>query len=406
MLEFSVGGLFFAVLLILVPVVLRFSGIYRREVFLTVNIAVFALTFKDIASAATAAAWVLIPYFAAPLISNNGRKSLIARRIFYVLMLAVFLYLMHYDWIFIFRYLPYSPVLKFLGLSYLLFREVDYTMQYAYLKESKVRLSLADYLNYLLSFYTIMAGPIMRYEDFVNDFYREDIPELDTDRMLSVFQRIIFGYIQVYVISALMSSWSAYWFDRIPKAGNIFKSAVIYLIFSIFNALFIYFNFVGYCDIVVGGARLSGMTLKENFDRPYLARSMVEFWNRHHISLSEWIRDYIYSPIIKALLSGSFRKRLFEAQCAALFATFLIAGIWHGTNLNYLVYGLLEGLGVVLSSVYSNRLKKKYGKKGFKEYEKKTGVKIFEHVWTCAYVCLSFSFVGYDVIGLMMGMGK
>ena len=135
-------------------------------------------------------------------------------------------------------------MLKFLGLSYLLFREVDYTMQYAYLKESKVRLSLADYLNYLLSFYTIMAGPIMRYEDFVNDFYREDIPELDTDRMLSVFQRIIFGYIQVYVISALMSSWSAYWFDRIPKAGNIFKSAVIYLIFSIFNALFIYFNLI------------------------------------------------------------------------------------------------------------------------------------------------------------------
>ena len=403
MLEFSVGGLFFAILLIFVPVLLRYSGIYRREVFLTVNIAVFALTFKDVVSAAIAAAWILIPYYAAPIISNNGRKSVIARRIFYVLMLLVFLYLMHYEWIFVFKYLPYSPVLKFLGLSYLLFREVDFTMQYAYLKESKVKISLTDYLNYLLSFYTIMAGPIMRYEDFVSDFYREDPPELDRDGMLAVFQRIIFGYIQV--LSALMSTWSAYWFDRVPKAGNIFKSAIIYLIFSIFNALFIYFNFVGYCDIVAGGAKLSGLTLKENFDRPYLARTMVEFWNRHHISLSEWIRDYIYSPIIKALLSGVLKKKLFEAQCVALFATFLIAGIWHGTNLNYLVYGLLEGLGVVLSSVYTNRLKKKYGKKGVKEYEKKIGVRIFEHVWTCAYVCLSFSFVGYDVIGLMMGMG-
>ena len=403
MLEFSIGGLLFAILLILVPLILRNIGNYRREAFLIVNIAVFGLTFSDITAAAIAAAWILIPYFAAPLIAGNGKKSAVARKIFYILMLLVFLYLMHYEWIVIFRYMPYSPVLKFLGLSYLLFREVDFTMQYSYLQETNTKISLADYLNYLLSFYTIMAGPIMRYEEFIQDFYREDRPKLEENDMLMTFQRILTGYIEVYVISALMSGWGAYWFDRVPKAGNLAKAVIIYFIFSIFNALFIYFNFVGYCDIVVGGAKLSGMTLKENFDRPYMARTMVEFWNRHHISLSEWIRDYIYSPIIKMLLSGAFKKKLFEAQCIALFATFLIAGIWHGTNLNYVVYGLLEGLGVVISSLYTNGLKKKYGKKGFREYEKKRGVIIFEHIWTCVYVCISFSFVGYDVIGMLMG---
>ena len=404
MLDFSVGGLLFALLLVFVPIALRKGGRYRREIFLIINIAVFMLTFSDVLSALVAAAWILIPYFAAPLIASGGKRCMIARRAYYIVMICVFLYLMHYDWIMVFNYLPYSPALKFLGLSYFLFREVDYTMQYSYLKEMNLRISLADYLNYLLSFYTIMAGPIMRYEEFVTDFYKEDLRPIEKNEMLSVFQRILFGYVQVYVISALMSGWSAYWFDRVPKAGNIFKAIIIYLIFSVFNALFIYFNFVGYCDIVVGGAYLAGMTLRENFNRPYLARTMVEFWNRHHISLSEWIRDYIYSPIIKMLLSGAFRKKLFEAQCIALFATFLIAGIWLGTNLNYLVYGLLEGLGVVLSSLYTDKLKKKYGKKGFKEYEKRKGVIVFEHLWTLFYVCISFSFVGYDLIGLLRGM--
>lgn len=405
MIEFSVGSLIFAVVLCLTPLLLRTVGEYRREVFLTINILLFALTFKSAVSAVVAAAWIIIPYYAAPLISGDGRIKAIIRKVFFIILIAAFLYLMHYDWIVIFRLLPYSPLLKFLGLSYLLFREVDYAMQYSYLKETGVKISLADYLNYLLSFYTIMAGPIMRYEEFISDFYKDEREKLTADKMLITFQRILFGYIEVYVISALMSGWSAYWFDRVPKAGNIFKALVIYLIFSIFNALFIYFNFVGYCDIVVGGAYLSGFSLKENFDRPYMARSMVEFWNRHHISLSEWIRDYIYSPIIKALLSGAFKKKLFEAQCIALFATFLIAGIWHGTNMNYVVYGLLEGLGVVLSSVYTNSLKKKYGKKGFREFEKRKGVQVFEHIWTCAYVCISFSFVGYDVISMLTGLG-
>ncbi|MCR5777780.1 MAG: hypothetical protein K6G84_10265 [Lachnospiraceae bacterium] len=407
MLNFSVGSLVFAIIIILMPILMRLSWKMRPYVFLVVNTAVFVCTFNKIYAFVVAAAWILIPYFAAPLlVSTDEKGNKYFRMIFYAAMLTAFLYMMHYDWIVIFQKIPYYKALKFLGLSYFLFREIDYTMQYGYLKETHVKLSFVDYFNYVTSFYTIMAGPILRYEEFVTDFYDETKPELSADEILSQLHRIVFGYIKLYVISSFMSFMSGYWFGRITEAGNIFKAVIIYLIFAAFNAGFIYFNFVGYCDVVTGAARLAGMTLRENFNKPYMARSMVEFWNRHHITLSEWIRDYIYSPIIKALLSGAFKKKLFQAQCCALFMTFLIAGIWHGTNFNYVVYGLLEGLGVVISSVRTQKLKKKYGKKGLKEYENRKGVIIFEHCWTLMYVAVSFSFVGYDVVGLLTGVVK
>ena len=407
MLNFSVGTIVFGVLIFMMPLLMRISSKARPYIFLAVNAAVFLLTFNRIYAVVAAAAWILVPYFAAPLmVESDGRGNRYFRTIFYIAMIMVFLYFMHYDWIVVFRKIPYFKALKFLGLSYFLFREIDYTMQYGYLKENRVKISLFDYINYVTSLYTIMAGPILRYEEFVTDFYDESKEELGTDGILDQLHRIIFGYFKLYVISAFMSWMSGYWFGRITEAGNIFKAFIIYLIFAGFNAGFIYFNFVGYCDVVVGAARLAGFKLRENFDKPYMARSMVEFWNRHHITLSEWIRDYIYSPIIKKLLSGPFKKQLFAAQCFALFMTFLIAGIWHGTNLNYVVYGLLEGLGVVISSVRTQKLKKKLGKKGLKEYEKQKRVIIFEHCWTLLYVAVSFSFVGYDVIGMLTGVVK
>ncbi|MCR5527109.1 MAG: hypothetical protein K6F39_06975 [Lachnospiraceae bacterium] len=377
---------------------------WRQYIFFIVNIVVFTLTLKSVYAGIIAVFWIITPYLMAPFLVQESEKSIsrFLKPLFYILMLVGFLYLMHYDWIIIFKKLPYFAALKFLGLSYLLFREVDYTMQYEYLREMKVRITIVDYINYVLNFYTIMAGPIMRYEEFVTDFYDSEKPALDGNAVMDQAHRIIFGYVKVYVISSFMSWFASYWFGRISEAGNLAKAVIIYVLFAVFNALFIYFNFVGYCDVVAGGAALCGMTLRENFNKPYMARSMTEFWNRHHITLSEWIRDYIYSPVIKKLISGPCKKNLFAGQCAALFITFLIAGIWHGTNLNYVVYGLLEGLGVVISSVRKSKLQKKYGKKGYKEYEKKLPVIIFEHAWTMLYVALSFSFVGYDVIGFIM----
>ena len=406
MLNFSIGSLFFAVLLFITPIILRIGKKYRTGLFLIINIAVFLLCLKSLPALFIGALWILVPYFMAPLLQRASEETAgvlprILRNSFYLLMVAVFAYLMHYEWVPLFKILPYSNAVKLLGLSYFLFREIDFTMQYGYLKETNVRITLVDYLNYILNFYTVMAGPILRYEEFVTDFYDDTKPEMTGDMILHDFHRIMFGYIKVYVISAILSVWAGYWFQRLSTGAGFFSLLAEFILFAFFNSFYIYFNFSGYCDVVAGGAHLSGMTLRENFDQPYFAVSLVEFWNRHHITLSEWIRDYIYSPVIKVLISGAFRKKIFAGQCVALFITFLIAGIWHGTNFNYVVYGLLQGLGIVISTLRTSHMKKKLGKKGFKEFQAKKWVRIVENCATWAYISASFSFVGYDVCGLI-----
>ncbi len=408
MLDFSIGSLFFAVLIFITPIVLRIGKKYKRELFLIINAAVFLLCMKSVFALAVGVLWILIPYFCAPALAkaaeeSSGKAAHVLRNLFYVLLILVFAYLMHYEWVPLFKILPYSNAVKLLGLSYFLFREIDFTMQYGYLRECKTRITLVDYLNYILNFYTVMAGPILRYEEFVTDFYDDSKEELNRDTILHDFHRILFGYLKVYVVSAVLSTWSGYWFGRVSTGAGFFSILAEFLLFAFFNSFYIYFNFSGYCDVVAGGAHLSGMTLRENFNQPYFAVSLVEFWNRHHITLSEWIRDYIYSPVIKILISGAFRKKLFEGQCLALFITFLAAGVWHGTNFNYVVYGFLQGLGIVISTLRTNHLKKKLGKKGFKEFQAKKWVRIAENIATWGYIAVSFSFVGYDVVGLIVG---
>ena len=392
MLNLSIGTAVFAVLICVMPLIMKtFDLKYRKIIFLTVNTLLVILTAKDLKTAAISLIWIILPFFLAPAICSRE----VLKKTFYVLLIAVYAYLMGYGHM--------SPV-RILGLSYFLFREIDFTMQYAYLKsdESPAEIKFVDYMNYVTSFYTLLAGPIERYEDFYIDFNRTQTD--NADDTLPYIKRIIDGYFKVYVISSLLKYGSDIWFAKISETDTIPKAIIIFFIFATFNGWYIYFNFSGYCDVVIAAAALSGMHVHENFNRPYLARSVVEFWNRHHITLSEWIRDYIYSPVMKALISGPCRHALFAAQCAALFATFVIAGIWHGTNLNYLLYGLFQGLGIVSSTVYTSFLKKKLGRKGFRSYEAHIPVRIIENAVTWIYICLTFSFVGYDIIGMIRGL--
>ena len=395
---FSIGSVVFVALSLCLPPLMRGGGLHRRYLFLAVNLAVVCLSFKSLYASVVTALWLLIPYFFAPFlhIKNADRRINAA---FYFLMVAVFCYLMHYEWILPFRFLPYLPSLRVMGLSYFLFREIDFTMQYAYLQEEHIKISLVDYLNYVTDFYCVAAGPIMRYDEFVEDFYSPK-PELTDNELLSCLHRFLGGYIKVFVISSVLSLESSVWFKKISQTDTALKAVLIFCVFAFLNGWYIYFNFSGYCDVVISAAKLSGMQIHENFDRPYLARSVVEFWNRHHITLSEWIRDYIYSPLFNTFISGIFKKRLFAGQCAALFITFLAAGIWHGGSINYVFYGFFQGLGVVVSTVRTSYMKKKLGKAGFREFESRKAVRIVENCLTWGYICLTFSFVGYDVCSL------
>jgi len=331
---------------------------------------------------------------------EDRREKYPVKGVLILLMVVLFCYLMKYDIIFDSLHIPYAFAWKILGLSYLLFREIDFIMQYEYLREEGVRLSLVDYLNYLLSFYTLLAGPILRYEEFVTDFHEEKQP-LCKDEIISGLNRIATGYIKVYVISGILSYYATMWFDGLGNHGSVLTTALAFVIFAYLNGWYIYFNFSGYCDIVIAFASLAGLKVHENFNQPYLARSVVEFWNRHHITLSEWIRDYIYSPLFKKLISGPCEKNIKLGQYIALFLTFTIAGVWHGTDANYLIYGLFQGLGIVVATAWKANRKKLLGKERNKAYEKSSVAIWTGRCVTWMYICLTFSFVGYDVAGLI-----
>jgi len=396
MLDISIGSGIFAAVLVLAPFLLNRDK-KRNIVFLILNLFIYAIAgVTSISQLLVFVAWVIIPY---ALIKKIYDKKY-AKSLLMIFMVVCFCYLMQYDWIFKRAGIPYAFLFKVLGLSYFLFRQIDYIMQYEYLLSENISTKLIDYLNYLLSFYTLTAGPILRYENFVTDFYAEK-EKLTKDEIISLINRAVNGYIKVYVLSGIMMYFAKYWFEGLGLHSSMLFEIAAFVIFALFNGWFIYFNFSGYCDVVISFAKLAGLTVAENFNKPYLSRSVVEFWNRHHITLSEWIRDYIYSPLFKAFLSGPFRKKLKLAQYLSLFITFVIAGIWHGTTVNYLIYGLCQGFGIVVATIYKEVLRKKLGKKKYKEYEKNKWIGIVEMCVTWTYICLTFSFVGFDVAGLI-----
>ncbi len=395
MFELSVGASVFVLLLVSAPILLRNRSQYRNYIFLILNLVLYLGVIKGWQQGVVVALWVLIPYFVVK--NGNGR---VGPLLFFLLF--CFAYLMQYDWIFGPLHIPYAFAWKILGLSYFLFRQIDFVMQYEYLKETGVRITFVDYFNYLFSFYTLLAGPIQRYENFVTDFYEEK-ETLTKAEIFSCLNRALNGYLKVYVVSGIIKYYADGWFQDFGTHAGMLKEALSFVIFAFLNGWYIYFNFSGYCDVVIPFAKLSGITVPENFNHPYLSRSMVEFWNRHHITLSEWLRDYVYSPIFKRLISGPCRSNIRLGQYIALFLNFTIAGIWHGTDMNYLVYGLLQGAGIIVSMLYKEILKKKLGKQRWNAYQNHAVVKWAEICCTWMYICFTFSFVGYDVVGLLSG---
>ena len=396
MISLSTASLFMLALMAAGPLLLRHNNKYRAYILLFINLLVYVLGASSPLQLLIAALWVLLPYVLLRTIGRSFNKGLLI-----IPMVVIFAYLMKYDTIFELLHIPYAFAFKLLGLSYFLFREIDFIMQYDYLKEEGVRISLPDYLNYVLSFYTLLAGPILRYEEFVQVFY-ETVTPFEKGELLRLVNRIVNGYVKVYIISSLLGYWAGIWFDGLNNHSGIISTAAAFVVFAYLNGWFIYFNFSGYCDIVNGFAHLAHLPVHENFNQPYLARSVTEFWNRHHITLSEWIRDYIYSPFFKWLISGPCGNNIKLGNYIALFFTFTVAGIWHGTDANYLVYGLFQGLGIVVATWWKDHRKKWLGKERNKAYEKSLVFITIGRCVTWMYICLTFSFVGYDVVGWML----
>ncbi|MEY2481466.1 MAG: alginate O-acetyltransferase complex protein AlgI [Verrucomicrobiota bacterium] len=220
-----------------------------------------------------------------------------------------------------------------IGLSFHTFQAMSYTME-VYYGRRKAERNLLIYALYVLFYPQLVAGPIERPQNLIHQFRERHT--FSYDRFVRGFQLMLTGFFKKMAIADRLSPWV----DMTYKSPASFSGGEL-LVATYFFGVQIYCDFSGYTDIARGAATIMGFQIMENFERPYLATSIAEFWRRWHISLSTWFRDYLYRPL------GGNRGTLLRT-CFNLTIVFLLSGLWHGANWTYVIWGALNGAMLII----------------------------------------------------------
>ncbi len=200
--------------------------------------------------------------------------------------------------------------------------------------------------------------------------------------------RILVGAVKYEFLGTLCSqlTYSGLLLDDHPHQWMDLPVAML------FFYLYLYLNFSGFCDMAIGAAALMGIPVPENFDNPFAARNVKEFWNRWHITLSQYMRDVVFSPLSKFLVRIMGVHLADHAIALAITVVFLLLGIWHGVGWHFAVYGAAQSLGMVVVHYYTIFLKKWLGREGFKAYNQNRWIQAAAVVLTFVYVGASLFF--------------
>ncbi|MCF6402370.1 MBOAT family protein [Chitinophaga filiformis] len=232
-----------------------------------------------------------------------------------------------------------------IGISFYTFENLSYTID-VYRREIKPVDNFMDYLFFLSFFPKLMMGPIVRAADFIPQISQPYV--LDTEDIGKGMYLIIGGLFKKVVISDFINqNFVQYIFDDPSKHTGLECLLGVYG-----YAMIIYCDFSGYSDMALGIARWTGFKIPPNFDSPYQSSSITEFWRRWHISLSSWLRDYLYIPL------GGNRKGKVR-QYINLGLTMLIGGFWHGASWNFIFWGAMHGSALAVDKVRIDWLKKR-----------------------------------------------
>ena len=322
-----------------------------------------------------AASFISSPLAAVPLIafilSGYGALMLVERRrvghavaLSIVVLVAVFIWLKRYPFVAAVPAVPFPYVV--VGLSYLLFRLLHLVLEVG--DGALKRPSFPRYLAYLVFFPAFLSGPINRYEPFAQDL---DQPQgMDRETAWRTLLRFLVGFAKVAVIGELILTGHELFVGRmeatVAAGGPGVLIAGLYAFGSGLYLVFLYANFSGYTDMAIAVARLFGIVLPENFNRPFMAGNFQDFWGRWHMTLSEWFKIYFFNPLLKVLM-GRFPSAAAMPYLGviALCVTFVVLGAWHGSSWEYLLTGLLLGAGVSVNKLYQVEMSRRLGKKPY-----------------------------------------
>ncbi|MDB5155750.1 MAG: rane-bound O-acyltransferase family protein [Mucilaginibacter sp.] len=222
--------------------------------------------------------------------------------------------------------IPYLNILLPVGLSFHTFQAMSYTIE-VYRRNHPAEKHFGYYALYVMYYPQLVAGPIERPQNILYQFHKKH--NFDYDQTVSGLKRIFWGLFKKIVIAdTLAKSVNEYY-------GNVFHTTTNPFFAIIFFSIQIYCDFSGYTDIAIGASRIMGIELMKNFNYPYFAHTVTDFWHRWHISLSTWFRDYLYFP-----LGGSKTQAFYIRNVLIIF---LVSGLWHGANWTFVVWGLIHG---------------------------------------------------------------
>ena len=251
-------------------------------------------------------------------------------------------------------------LLAFIGISYMSFKTIQIMLEISdgLIKE---KISIKDYLQFLLFFPTVSAGPIDRSRRFLKEINevmpRKEYLELAGDGV----SRIVLGLLYKVVLST-------YVYQMLLALSN--TGTVVYSIkYMYLYTFYLFFDFAGYSLMAVGSSNILGIQTPMNFNKPFLSVDIKDFWTRWHITLSTWLRDFVFSRVLMQVIRKKwFKNRLHNATYAYM-VNMLVMGFWHGLSVSYIVYGFYHGVLMAGFEVYqkkSNFYKKNKNKNWYK----------------------------------------
>lgn len=249
--------------------------------------------------------------------------------------------------------LPFLDILLPIGLSFHTFQALSYIFE---INRGNIRAEkhFGIFALYVMFFPQLVAGPIERPQNMLHQFHEEK--HFDSNRVIIGLKIMLWGFLLKLVIADRLGIYVNEVYSDAKETGSL----NLWLTVMLFFPFQIYCDFSGYSSIAVGSAKVLGFNLMENFRNPFSSLTTSELWNRWHISLSSWFRDYLYQPIVIF-----FRDYGKWSVVAGLLITFFLSGLWHGAGLAFIVYGLFQGTVMVIEYLFgvksSKLAKKRFG---------------------------------------------
>jgi len=390
--QFVIGALLLATVFFYLP------GLFiRRLVLATCNVGFIWLCLPNYQSWIVLGAFVVSGYLVGVVLRRLPSSGILAT--YLLLLVAAFLVCKKY--VVVQSLLPARvwdyPIVA-IGLSYLLFRQIHFLVDMMQGQIDDV--SFASYANYQLNLFGFLSGPIQRYQEF-HQTWANWTPLLNSrHEILIAFVRLYAGLLKIAFSSVILWMFSHerdfFLSDPGLEARSVFAVLLKFSIMFYCYPIYLYFNFSGYCDVVIAAAALVGIQMPENFDRPYLSRNMIDFWTRWHRTLGLWIRDYVFMPMYKAV-AERWSRQTAVLVFPCYFLAFFLAGVWHGSTLNFAVFGVLHGGGVAAAKLWEVQVVRRVGRKGLKHYLASSPIRAAAIFLTLNYFAFTLLFFPHDL---------